>query len=105
MTKYYYRDGTVSAKYDTKGFHREDGPAIEYTSGDKEWWLDGRLHRVDGPAAEYSDGGEDWYVEGNRYTKTEFDKLMEEVKELPLALRLTDPREWVRKIVQTTSIL
>lgn len=31
-------------------FHREDGPAIEYSSGDKEWWFDGKRHRTDGPA-------------------------------------------------------
>ena len=22
--------------------HREDGPAIEYTNGFKQWWLDGK---------------------------------------------------------------
>jgi len=24
-------------------FHREDGPAIEYTDGNKYWWLDDKL--------------------------------------------------------------
>ncbi len=29
--------------------HREDGPAIEYTSGTKMWYQNGKLHREDGP--------------------------------------------------------
>lgn len=32
--------------------HREDGPAIEWDDGSKEWVLDGRYHRDDGPAVE-----------------------------------------------------
>ena len=24
-------------------FHREDGPAVEYTDGSKYWWLDAKL--------------------------------------------------------------
>ena len=36
-------------------FHREDGPAIEYTNGQYGWYLNGQLHREDGPAAEYID--------------------------------------------------
>ena len=31
--------------------HREDGPAVIYTDGSKEWWIRGNLHREDGPAA------------------------------------------------------
>lgn len=41
--------------------HREDGPAIEHTDGDKEWWLDGRRHREDGPAVINTDGNKLWY--------------------------------------------
>ncbi len=36
--------------------HREDGPAIEYTSGCKKYFLNGELHREDGPAIEWPDG-------------------------------------------------
>ena len=35
--------------------HREDGPAVEYNNGKKEWWINGKLHRTDGPAREYID--------------------------------------------------
>lgn len=37
----------------------------------KEWFLDGVLHREDGPAIEYPDGSKEWYVNGVR-TKVEW---------------------------------
>ena len=43
-------------KYDWDKRHREDGPAVEYADGSKEWYLNGKLHREDGPACEYADG-------------------------------------------------
>jgi hypothetical protein len=118
--KFYYKDGTTSSKYDSsKEVHRTDGPAVEYADGTKAWYIDGkqhridgpaaeysdgrkcwftcgRLHRVDGPAVEYTDGDKSWYIDDERYTKKDFNKLIKEVKQLPLALRLIDPREWVR---------
>jgi len=69
--------------------HRLDGPAIEYSDGDKEWYIEGKLHRLDGPADERSNGSKYWYVEGKlhredgtrawyiegvRYTEEEFNK-------------------------------
>ena len=44
--------------------HRIDGPACEYYDGSREWWVDGKLHRLDGPAVERSDGTNIWYVGG-----------------------------------------
>lgn len=52
--------------------HREDGPAIEYETGEKHWYINGLLHRDDGPAVEgaplkkYQTGYrfESWYKEG-----------------------------------------
>ena len=120
MSKFYYKDGTTSSKYDgSKGLHRidgpaveyadgdkcwyiddksprTDGPAIEYTNGDKSWYIDGKRHRIDGPAIEYVNGYKRWCVDGEEYHSEEFNELMEEAKQLPLALRLIDPREWVR---------
>jgi len=118
--KYYYKDGTTSSEYDvSKELHRTDGPAAEYANGDSSWYVDDKRHRVDGPAIEYADGGKVWYVDGKRhridgpayehvdgmklwyvdsehYVEIDFNKLIKEVKQLPLALKLTDPREWVR---------
>jgi hypothetical protein len=70
--------------------HREDGPAIEWANGTKEWfrngqyhredgpafiqsdgttfWLrNGQLHREDGPAIEWADGNKEWWRNGQRY--------------------------------------
>lgn len=44
--------------------HREDGPAIEYSDGAKEWWVNGKRHREDGPAIIWSDGDKEWYQNG-----------------------------------------
>lgn len=41
--------------------HREDGPAVEFTNGDKQWWIKGKLHREDGPAIEGGNGDKYWY--------------------------------------------
>jgi hypothetical protein len=82
--------------------HRLDGPAVEYASGSKEWWVNGKLHRLDGPASEWwdgtkewfvnglfhridgaaiewSDGDKEWYIEGKYYTEAQFN---EKVKQL-----------------------
>lgn len=52
-------------------YHREDGPAIIYPSGRKDWYLRDKLHRLDGPAVE---AGKDthlkidsWYINGVKY--------------------------------------
>jgi hypothetical protein len=43
--------------------HREDGPAIDYANGDKVWCLNGQLHREDGPAVKYADSYKAWYYQ------------------------------------------
>ena len=47
-------------------YHREDGPAIEYTDGSKHYFQNNIRHRLDGPAREYSDWYECnlWYFNG-----------------------------------------
>ena len=44
--------------------HRIDGPAVEYSDGDKSWYQDGKLHRINGPGIEYGDGDNHWYQNG-----------------------------------------
>ena len=51
--------------------HREDGPAIEYSSGSKSWYLNNKLHREDGPAIEYYEGTKYWYLNGKEVTEEE----------------------------------
>jgi len=53
----------TKAWYNTQGqLHREDGPAIEFTRGDKYWAINGWWHREDGPAWEGADGTKEWYI-------------------------------------------
>ena len=47
--------------------HRLDGPAIEWSNGDKEWYMHGKRHRIDGPAIEWSNGDKEWYMHGKRH--------------------------------------
>ena len=51
--------------------HREDGPAIEFATGDKFWYLNGLLHRTDGPAVESGSYCE-WHIWGTRYTEEKY---------------------------------
>jgi hypothetical protein len=56
--------------YNNKGeLHRDDGPAIEYANGYKEWYKNGKLHRDDGPAVEYVNGDKEWWLNGKKTTK------------------------------------
>jgi hypothetical protein len=59
--RYYYSDASMKTR------HRTDGPAIEYASGTKEWYVNGVRHRTDGPAIEYASGTKGWYVNGLRH--------------------------------------
>jgi len=47
-----------------QNLHREDGPAMEWADGQKEWWLHAKRHREDGPAVEYANGRKEWYLHG-----------------------------------------
>ena len=62
--------------------HREDGPAVEYSNGDKFWYLNGNRHREDGPAVEYSNGEKSWWLNDEHLTEDEFNQRMSPVKEL-----------------------
>ena len=47
--------------------HRENGPAIERADGTKYWCLNGQFHRENGPAIEWADGTKHWYINGQRH--------------------------------------
>lgn len=48
----------------TGELHRENGPAMEWANGDKEWYIHDQLHRENGPAREYANGYKAWWVHG-----------------------------------------
>ena len=45
-------------------YHREDGPAITYSSGTRLWIVNGVAHNEDGPACIYFDGQKEWWIDG-----------------------------------------
>ena len=59
--------------------HREDGPAKEWDGGGKSWWVNDKLHRLDGPAVIDSDGNKIWFIDGLLYTEEEFHKKIKEM--------------------------
>jgi hypothetical protein len=41
--------------------HLLDGPAVQFTNGDKKWYQNDLLHRVNGPAIELASGTKEWF--------------------------------------------
>lgn len=76
--KRYYSDREMAI------LHREDGPAVEYSSGSKKWYLNGKRHREDGFAIEWEDGYKERWLNGERLTEEEFNARMNPVTELTL---------------------
>jgi len=64
--------------YFNNHIHREDGPAIEYTNGDCEFWLYGLRHRLDGPAVDWADDKQWFYMDKHIECKSqeEFKRLI-----------------------------
>jgi len=79
-------------------YHRLSGPAIEFNNNSlKYYYIDGRLHNTHGPAKVINDVERDWYLDGEEVSRYEHARLVQEVKNMPLVLRLVDPRKWVRE--------
>ena len=66
-----YADGDKEYYIKDK-YHREDGPAVEYINGDKYYYINGELHREDGPAVEYANGNKTYYINDELLTEQEF---------------------------------
>ena len=62
--------------------HRLDGPAVELADGTSEWWVDGQLHRLDGPAIERSDGGRQWWLHDVQVTDAEHTEIVAQLREI-----------------------
>ena len=48
-----------------------DGLYID-TYGTKHWYLNDKLHRTDGPAVEYSDGDKFWFINDVELSEEEY---------------------------------
>jgi hypothetical protein len=42
--------------------HREDGPAIVWTTGTSAWYINDKMHRLDGPAIVSLNGVVTWCI-------------------------------------------
>lgn len=51
--------------------NREDGSAVEWSDGTKQWWINGKLHRLDGPAVEWINGTKAGWVNGKKVTRSD----------------------------------
>jgi hypothetical protein len=67
--------------------HRENGPAIECSDGDKLWFLNGKLHRENGPAIEFANGIKNWYLNGRYFYLEKEHKI--EIKKFKKFSRIT----------------
>ena len=48
--------------------HREKGPALEFSNGEKRWCKNGIMHRDNNlPALEYEDGDKEYWLFGDKY--------------------------------------
>jgi hypothetical protein len=56
--------------------HREDGPAVEWKTGIKEWYINGKTHRANGPALVYIEGSRLWYINGEPMFKVKHNRLI-----------------------------
>ena len=52
--------------------HRTDGPAIVHANGGQEWWHNGQPHRVNGPAIEWENGHKEWWINDVPYTEQQY---------------------------------
>jgi len=67
--------------YDENGqCHREDGPALKYPDGSKEWFQHGKLHREDGPAIEDADGTQQWWIKGEQINVSSQEEFIRHLK-------------------------
>jgi len=89
----YCKHESYNKKYDTYNFncdksisyykgylvHRENGPAIIWSNGDKNWYINGNLHREDGPAINWN-FTKRWYLNGISYSEEEYYKIVSLIK-------------------------
>lgn len=64
--------------FDDELLHREDGPAEEFTDGDRFWWQNGKQHRVDGPAVMWKVGKTEWWLNNEELDKKIIEKWIKE---------------------------
>ena len=74
-SKLYINNGDKEWRLPGGDLHREDGPAVEWNNGRKEWWINGKRHRVGGPAY-IMDRYKVWYIDGVKCEKKDYNKKL-----------------------------
>src|SRR4051812_7124115 len=72
-----FKDGSTDWRNEKGEYHRVDGPALEFSDGNKYWFINDCRHRSDGPAVEQN-GTKMWFLYGNHIPHEEVDKWLEE---------------------------
>jgi hypothetical protein len=73
--------GTIYYHNSNGQYHCEDGPAITFKNGEKQWWINGKLHRLDGPAIELPWGKCSWWF-NHKFIPVESQKEFEQYLKL-----------------------
>ncbi len=68
--------GHTKAELDNNEHNLQGVSCIEYVSGDKWWYKNGKIYREDGPAIEFSDGRKFWFVGGEWCTKESYEEAL-----------------------------
>jgi hypothetical protein len=66
--------GAIRYENEDGQYHREDGPAIEWSNGYKAWLINGQYHREDGPARIWPDGTERYYLNNKWRSKEDWEQ-------------------------------
>ncbi len=72
LLNYFVDPGDIIYLNDKNELHRINGPAIEYSNGDRYWFENGKRHRLDGPAIEFSSGSKEYWINGRQLSEEEF---------------------------------
>jgi len=76
----------ICLKDDKGRTHCEDGPAVIFSSGRKDWFIHGDRHRNDGPAIEQNDQHDIdvYYLHGYRFydNKSEWEWCVKHINDL-----------------------
>ena len=77
-----YITDTNGCKFTYKNnlLHSYNGkPAVEWINGNKGWYRNGLYHRLYGHAIEYSNGDKSWWLFDNEYHESEYNEIMKNV--------------------------
>ena len=64
--------GTITYRNASGQLHHQNGPAVIWPDGGKDYYINGKLHNPNGPAILYADGSKSYYINGKRLTESEF---------------------------------